>query len=117
MVKRTIEMYAVESKKIGLNAHSHRNFLFAFQPFLIVDSRFLQFEFEEVLGIRNYSPAAASIVSPAFGATASGLTYFATSGPRVAVLAGSIGFGAVAATYTLYSLLGIPYGSRGFLFF
>ena len=67
-----------------------------------------QFDFEEVLGIRNYSPAAASFVSPAFGASAAAATYFSTSGPRVAALAGSIGFGAVAATYTAYSLLGMP---------
>lgn len=76
-----------------------------------------QYEFEEVLGIRNYSPAAASFVSPAFGAAAASATYFSTSGPRVAALAGSIGCGAVAATYTAYAVLGIPYGSRGYLFF
>lgn len=46
-----------------------------------------------------------------------GMCYFAPSGIRVASLAGAIGFGAVGATYTLYSALGIPYGSRGFLFF
>lgn len=85
--------------------------------FFVSLSLSLQFEFEEVLGIRNYSPAAASIVSPAFGASAAAATYFSTSGPRVAALAGSIGFGAVAATYTAYSLVGIPYGSRGYLFF
>ena len=77
----------------------------------------MQYEFEEVLGIRNYSPAAASFVSPAFGSVAASATYFAPNGPRVAALAGSIGFGAVAATYTVYTALGIPYGSRGFLFF
>ena len=88
-----------------------------FRVNLIAFAYLLQFEFEEVLGIRNYSPAAASFVSPAFGAAAAGATYFGPSGPRVAVLAGSIGFGAVAATYTAYTLLGIPYGSRGFLFF
>ena len=75
-----------------------------------------QYEFEEVLGVRKYSPAAASFVNPAFGAAAASATYFATSGPRVAALAGSIGFGAVAATYTAYAVLGIPYGSRGYLF-
>lgn len=58
---------------------------------------------------------AASMVSPAFGAAVAGAAYFAPSGPRVAALAGSIGFGGVAATYVAYGILGIPYGSRGFL--
>jgi hypothetical protein len=76
-----------------------------------------QFELEETLGLRRYSPALASFVSPAFGATAASATYYATSGLRVAALAGSLGFGAVAATYTIYSVMGTPYGSRGYLFF
>ena len=45
-----------------------------------------------------------------------GLTYYAPSGARVAGLAGTIGFGAVGVTYVGYSMLGIPYGSQGFLF-
>lgn len=57
------------------------------------------------------------MVAPAFGSTMAGLCYFAPSGPRVAGLAGAIGFGAVGVTYGLYTALGIPYGSRGFLFF
>lgn len=89
----------------------------AFPVFCVSLPNVLQFEIEEVLGIRNYSPAAASFVSPAIAAAATGATYFGTSGPRVAALAGTIGFGTVAATYTAYSVLGIPYGSRGFLFF
>ncbi len=59
---------------------------------------------------------AGSFVSPAFGATMASATYYMPSGPRVAALAGSIGFSAVAATYATYTVLGIPYGSRGFLF-
>jgi len=46
-----------------------------------------------------------------------GVCYFAPNGPRVAALAGGIGFGAVATSYGLYSILGIQYGSQGFLFF
>jgi len=46
-----------------------------------------------------------------------GLTYYGSSGPRVAALAGAIGFSAVAATYAAYSAAGIPYGYRGYLFF
>jgi hypothetical protein len=99
----------------------------AFSPLLVIYllSDFLeptqrnvtqQYELEEVMGIRSISPAAASFVSPGFGAAAAGLTYFAPSGPRVAALAGSIGFGTVAATYAVYSVLGIQYGSRGYLF-
>ena len=56
------------------------------------------------------------MVAPAFGSTMAGVCYFAPSGPRVAALAGAIGFGSVAATYGVYSILGIPYGSQGFLF-
>ena len=76
-----------------------------------------QYALDDVVGIRQYSPAAASMVNPAFGATATAAAYFATSGPRVAALAGTLGFGAVAATYTAYTVLGLPYGSRGYLFF
>jgi hypothetical protein len=78
---------------------------------------YFQLEIEEKLGIRSISPAAASFFSPAFGATMTGLAYYGSSGPRVAALAGAIGFGSVAATYTAYSMFGIPYGSRGYLFF
>lgn len=76
-----------------------------------------QNDLEEVLGVRAVSPALASMVAPAFGSTMAGVCYFAPSGPRVAALAGAIGFGSVAATYGVYSILGIQYGSRGFLFF
>jgi hypothetical protein len=70
-----------------------------------------------MIGLRKYSPAMASFVSPALSAAATGATYFGPSGVRVAGLAGTIGVGAVAVTYTTYSILGVPYGSRGFLFF
>lgn len=46
-----------------------------------------------------------------------GSAYYAAAGPRVALLAGSLGFAGVASTYIGYTALGIPYGSRGFLFF
>jgi len=54
---------------------------------------------------------------PAFAALMTGATYKATAGPRVAGLAGAIGLGAVGATYGIYTVLGIPYGSKGYLFF
>jgi hypothetical protein len=62
-------------------------------------------------------PSAATFCSPAFGASAAAATYFATAGPRAAGLAGVMGIGAVGVTYATYSVLGIPYGSQGFLFF
>ncbi|KAL3780716.1 hypothetical protein ACHAW5_003234 [Stephanodiscus triporus] len=43
--------------------------------------------------------------------------YYMRAGPRVATLAGAIGAGAVGGTFALYSVLGIPYGSKGWLFF
>ena len=46
-----------------------------------------------------------------------GATYKVQAGPRVAGLAGVIGLGAVGVTYTAYSILGIPYGKHGFIFF
>lgn len=75
-----------------------------------------QNDLEVLLGVRSFSPSMASMVAPAFGSTMAGICYFAPSGPRVAGLAGAIGFGSVAATYGIYSILGIPYGSQGFLF-
>ena len=74
-------------------------------------------DLEEQLGLRGTSPAASSILAPGIGAFAAGATYYAPSGPRVAALAGAIGLGSVAVTYSVYTVLGIPYGSRGFLFF
>ena len=46
-----------------------------------------------------------------------GLTFYSTSGVRVAGLAGTLGLGAVGVTYAGYSLIGKPYGSYGYLFF
>lgn len=77
----------------------------------------VQYDFEDMLQLRSISPAAASMVAPAFGATMTGITYYGPSGPRVAALAGAIGFVSVGATYAAYSVLGIPYGSRGYMFF
>eukprot|EP00560_Eucampia_antarctica_P001436 CAMPEP_0197840092 /NCGR_PEP_ID=MMETSP1437-20131217/45404_1 /TAXON_ID=49252 ORGANISM="Eucampia antarctica, Strain CCMP1452" /NCGR_SAMPLE_ID=MMETSP1437 /ASSEMBLY_ACC=CAM_ASM_001096 /LENGTH=202 /DNA_ID=CAMNT_0043449643 /DNA_START=36 /DNA_END=644 /DNA_ORIENTATION=+ len=55
-------------------------------------------------------------MGPALAALLTGVTYKAQAGPRVAALAGTIGLGAVGATYVGYSILGIPYGNRGWLF-
>lgn len=56
-------------------------------------------------------------VGPALAAFATGATYKIQAGPRVAGLAGAIGLGCVGVTYTAYSVLGIPYGQKGWLFF
>lgn len=56
------------------------------------------------------------ITVPAFSAFMTGSTYKMMAGPRVAALAGTIGLGAVGVTYGVYTILGIPHGSRGFLF-
>lgn len=55
--------------------------------------------------------------APVFSGFMTGATFYASAGPRAALLAGSLGMGAVGATYIGYTVLGIPYGSRGFLFF
>lgn len=73
-------------------------------------------EIDEQLGVRKYSNTAALMSSPMAAAAATGATYYSTAGPRAAVLAGAMGCGAVGATYAVYTVLGIPYGSRGFLF-
>jgi len=54
---------------------------------------------------------------PALAAVLTGVTYKCQAGPRVAALAGGIGLGAVGITYASYSLMGIPYGAKGWLFF
>jgi hypothetical protein len=46
-----------------------------------------------------------------------GLTYYGTSGVRVAGLAGTLGLGMVGVTYVGYAMIGKPYGSYGYLFF
>lgn len=55
--------------------------------------------------------------APLVGGLMTGATYYMRAGPRVAALAGTIGMGAVGATFGLYSILGIPYGSKGWLWF
>lgn len=75
------------------------------------------YDLDEQLGLRTISPALASFSAPAFAAFMTGASYYGPSGIRVAGLAGTIGFGAVGVTYVGYSMLGIPYGSYGFLFF
>lgn len=55
--------------------------------------------------------------APLFAGAMTGATYYMRAGPRVAGLAGAIGLGAVGGTFAVYSMLGIPYGSRGWMFF
>ncbi|KAL7533524.1 hypothetical protein ACHAWF_004532 [Thalassiosira exigua] len=55
--------------------------------------------------------------APLFAGAMTGATYYMRAGPRVAALAGAIGMGAVGGTFAVYSVLGIPYGSKGWLFF
>lgn len=55
--------------------------------------------------------------APLLGAGLTGATYYMPAGPRVAALAGSIGVGAVGVTYLGYTAMGIPLGSRGWMFF
>ena len=55
--------------------------------------------------------------APLFAGAATGATYYARAGPRVAALAGAMGAGAVAGTLGLYSALGVPHGRGGWLFF
>lgn len=55
--------------------------------------------------------------APLFAGAMTGATYYMRAGPRVATLAGAIGMGAVGGTFAIYSMLGIPYGSRGWMFF
>lgn len=55
--------------------------------------------------------------APLFAGMMTGATYYMRAGPRVAALAGTIGLGAVGGTFALYSVLGIPYGSKGWMFF
>ena len=69
------------------------------------------------MGARSISPSLGAFVAPCLGAMGAGVTYYAPSGIRAAGLAGVIGFASVGATYTMYSMLGVPYGSGGFLFF
>jgi hypothetical protein len=54
--------------------------------------------------------------APTVAAGLTGVSYFCTSGPRVAVLAGAVGAGAVGVTYITYGVLGWPYGRMGYLF-
>jgi len=71
---------------------------------------------EKLMLHRIGNPSLEKMASPAFAAFMTGATYFAPSGPRVAALAGSIGFATVGATYVGYYAMGIPYGFANFLF-
>lgn len=56
--------------------------------------------------------------SPPVAAALTGMTYYGPAGIRVATLGGTIGFGAVSATYAAYHfLLNKPFGQYGFLWF
>ena len=55
--------------------------------------------------------------APLFAGAMTGATYYMRAGPRVATLAGAIGMGAVGGTFALYSILGIPSASKGWLWF
>ena len=87
---------------------------FSFLSFFALSYR--QYDLEERIGARAFSPTLGSFVAPCLGAVGAGATYYAPSGIRAAGLAGVIGFCGVGTTYAVYSLLGIPYGSGGFLF-
>mmetsp|Transcript_17609 Transcript_17609/g.25713 ORF Transcript_17609/g.25713 Transcript_17609/m.25713 type:complete len:200 (+) Transcript_17609:138-737(+) len=69
-----------------------------------------QFEIDRYTG--NLEP-----VGPALAAFMTGVTYKVQAGPRVAALAGAIGVGTVGVTFLAYSMLGIPYRYKGWLFF
>lgn len=76
------------------------------------------YDIEEKLMLHRVgNPTLEKMASPAFAAYMTGVTYFAPSGPRVAALAGTIGFGMVGATSFAYYLLGFPPGYQNFLFF
>ncbi|EJK64388.1 hypothetical protein THAOC_14881 [Thalassiosira oceanica] len=55
--------------------------------------------------------------APLFAGAMTGATYYMRAGPRVAALAGSIGLASVGGTFAIYSMLGLPYGSKGWLWF
>ncbi len=76
----------------------------------------IYFIFHPKLDVDSYT-GPVQPVGPALAAFMTGATYKSQAGLRVAGLAGTIGLGAVGVTYTAYSLLGIPYGKAGYLFF
>lgn len=71
---------------------------------------YIQYEIDQYTG--PIQPPA-----PLLAGALTGATYYMRAGPRVATLAGAIGMGCVGGTFAVYSLLGIPYGSKGWLFF
>jgi len=70
----------------------------------------------DALEIDRYVPGDVSVVPPV-AALLSGVAYKVAAGPRLATMSGAIGLAAVGGTYAGYSLLGIPFGAKGFLFF
>ena len=91
---------------------SQMNFNFQSHCFLEFQNSLYANKFE----IDNYT-GPVQPAGPAIAAFMTGATYKATAGPRVAALAGTIGLGSVGITYAAYSVLGIPYGQKGWLFF
>ena len=83
-------------------------FIFLYlKPFFVFPSKF---EIDRYTGpIQPVGPILAGFMT--------GFTYKFQAGPRVAGLAGVIGLGAVGMTYTAYSVMGIPFGAKGWLFF
>lgn len=66
---------------------------------------------------RYTAPLGIDEPGPALAALLTGATFKAQAGPRVAALAGSIGLAGVGVTYGVYTVLGIPHGHKGWLFF
>mmetsp|Transcript_7199 Transcript_7199/g.18080 ORF Transcript_7199/g.18080 Transcript_7199/m.18080 type:complete len:194 (+) Transcript_7199:92-673(+) len=66
-------------------------------------------ELDRYTGIENTTPPLAAMMT--------GMTYYAPSGIRVAALAGTIGLGAVGATYAVYTAASKPLGSATYLWF
>jgi import inner membrane translocase subunit TIM23 len=69
------------------------------------------------LEIDQYTGPIQQPLGPVLAGFLTGVTYKSLAGPRVAALTGTIGLGAVGATYVGYAILGIPYGAKGWLFF
>jgi hypothetical protein len=87
----------------------HSSFIVSFQQIQQI-TKIKQYDLDQYTG--PIQPPA-----PLFAGFMTGATYYMRAGPRVAALAGTIGMSAVGATFGLYSVLGLPYGSKGWLWF
>ena len=69
--------------------------------------------------VDTYFPEAVQspALNPSLAAFLAGGMYKSTAGPRVAVMAGTIGLGAVIGTYTLTSVTGMKFANTNFMFF